>query len=214
MTQPQPNAPTPSRVPRLCPGGTVVCLGGGPSLTREDVDYCRGRATVIAINNAHELAPWADALIASDADWWRFHKGVPSFAGLKYCVTHPRNHLPIALDAGIVMLRGTGDTGLELSPSGIRTGCHTGAAAINLAVHFGAARVLLLGYDGQRTGGEEHWFGVHPPKLRRWSNYDLFADRLARLVDPLARAGVTVINCSRQTAYTCFPRQPLTEALP
>ena len=41
-----------SRVPSLCPGGTVVCLGGGPSLHADDVDYCRGKATVVAINDS------------------------------------------------------------------------------------------------------------------------------------------------------------------
>jgi hypothetical protein len=79
---------TPS-VPKLCPGGTVVCIGGGPSLTRDDVDYCRGKAFVIAINDAYKLAPWADALYACDGLWWRWHKGVPSFDGPKFALTKP-----------------------------------------------------------------------------------------------------------------------------
>ena len=75
-----------SRVPSLCPGGTVVCLGGGPSLHADDVAYCRGKATVIAINDSWRLAPWADALIASDAAWWQHYRGVPAYAGLKFCL--------------------------------------------------------------------------------------------------------------------------------
>jgi len=44
-------------VPRLWPGETFVCLASGPSLTQADVDYCRGKARVIAIKDVLHLAP-------------------------------------------------------------------------------------------------------------------------------------------------------------
>jgi len=198
-----------TRVPALCPGGTVVCLGGGPSLTVEDVDYCRGKATVIAVNDAYRLAPWADALIASDAAWWSHYKGVPGFAGMKVCVQPGADRWP-----GVMVLRNTGPSGLETDPTGLRTGRNTGAAAINLAVHFGAARVLLLGYDMEaKDERHSHWFGPHPRGLRGGSPYPLFRQMFAAMVQPLKAAGVVVINCSRQTALACFPRRPLREVL-
>src|SRR5262252_1496021 len=74
-------------VPKLCPGGTVVCLASGPSLTREDVEHVRDRASaIIAVNDTYKYAPFATALIASDAGWWIVHQGVPGFTGLKYCL--------------------------------------------------------------------------------------------------------------------------------
>lgn len=198
------------RVPALCPGGTVVCLGGGPSLHAEDIDACRHRATVIAVNDAWRLAPWAAALIASDAAWWAHHQGVPGFSGLKYCVEPSAARWP-----GVQVLRNTGDDGLERDPTGLRTGRNTGAAAVNLAVHFGAARVLLLGYDMEAADeAHSHWFGAHKAPLRGGSPYALFREMFAKMVEPLQAAGVEVINCSRHTALTCFPRQPLAEALP
>lgn len=198
-----------SRVPSLCPGGTVVCLGGGPSLCAEDVDYCRGKATVLAINDAWRLAPWADALIASDAAWWAHYRGVPAYTGLKFCLEASAAKWP-----GVQVLRNTGAEGLETEPTGVRTGRNTGAAAINLAVHFGAARVLLLGYDMEaKDENRSHWFGGHPLGLRGGSPYALFRQMCATMVAPLAALGVTVINCSRHTALTCFPRQPLREVL-
>ena len=75
------------RVPRLWPDATVVCIGSGPSLTAEDVDYCRGRAKVIAINNAYQLAPWSDVLYACDGAWWDWHQGAPDFGGIKVSST-------------------------------------------------------------------------------------------------------------------------------
>ena len=75
-------------VPKAWSGETVVVIATGPSLTAEDVDYCRGKARVIAINDAYTLAPWADALYATDAKWWHWHRGVASFTGAKWSMEH------------------------------------------------------------------------------------------------------------------------------
>jgi hypothetical protein len=192
---------TPTPLPRLCPGGTVVCLGCGPSLTQADVDYVRGKATVIAINDAHRLAPWADVLYACDSKWWYWHQGVPSFAGIK-----------VGLNPGIsryfkdiTILRNAGKSGLEMDPTGLREGRNSGYQAINLAVHLGASRFVLLGYDMQGAHFHHgHPDGSTPPFL-------ICLQRFATLVEPLKEIGVEVINCSRQTAVTCFPCRPLEE---
>lgn len=189
-------------VPRLWPGETVVCVGTGPSLTQADVDACRGRARVIVVNDAYRLAPWADLLYAADDKWWAWHKGAPGFAGLKYTIAPCRHAWP-----GLQVLRNSGQHGLESNPSGLRTGYNSGYQAINLAVHLGASRVLLLGYD---MAGD-HYFGSHPDRTR--PPFAPCLKAFATLPDPLRAAGVEVVNCSRHTALTCFPRQPLREVL-
>jgi len=79
-------------------------------------------------------------------------------------------------------------------------------------VHLGAKRIVLLGYDMQRSQGRSHFFDHSPA---RWSsNYAEFRSQFETLVDPLFRIGVSVVNCSRETALTAFPRQALREALP
>ena len=197
-------------VPTLSAGGTAVCVATGPSLTAADVAYCRGRALTVVVNDAWLLAPWADALIASDAAWWKFHKGAPGFHGLKFSLEPAAASVP-----GVTVLRNTGDKGIETDPTGLRTGRNTGAAAINLAVHLGARRILLLGYDMQaRDEAHSHFFGGHPQGLRGNSPYALFRTMIGTMVEPLTAAGVTVINCTRETALECFPRQPLEAALP
>lgn len=195
-------------VPRLLPhGGAAVCIGTGPSLTPDDVAFCRGKVLVIAVNDAWKLAPWADALYASDADWWTLHKGVPGFTGLKYSCSKASGSV-----AGVQVLRQTGHDGLELDPTGLRTGRNSGAAALNLAVLFGATRVLLLGYDCGPHDGKEHFFGAHKG-LRNHSPYALFQKHFALMVGPLKAAGVEVLNCSRRTQLTAFPRADLRQAL-
>lgn len=207
--------PAVATVPRLWPGETAVLLGGGPSLTREDVNVCRGKARVIAIKEAWELAPWADVLYAADSGWWAYYKGVPGFRGLKYAI---QGRTPTGHDAympqwpDVVVLRDTGDHGLELDPSGLRVGFNSGYQALNLAVHLGVSRVLLLGFD--MWGGSEGRDNWHTsPRYHRRSPYPLFLQAFATIAEPLAEAGVSVLNCSRQTVLRAFPCVSLEEAL-
>ena len=183
-------------------GETIVCLGTGPSLTAEDVDTCLGQARVIAINDAYRLAPWADVLYAADSKWWRWQKGASAFTGRKLTIVPQPQAWP-----GLGVLKNTGIEGLERDPTGLRTGYNSGYQAINLAVHLGAARVVLLGYDMRGT----HFFGRHPDGTVPPFHASLRA--FDGLVAPLAAAGVTVVNATRDTALMAFPRAPLAQIL-
>lgn len=195
-------------VPKLWPNSTIVCLGCGPSLTQADVDVCRGHAPVIAVNDAYRLAPWADVLYACDGKFWDYYQGVPLFTGLKYGLTVKLGKWP-----GVERLANTGVEGIELQPTGLRSGSSSGYQAINLAVHLGASRILLLGYDYQLgRKGQEHFFGRHPNGLRVTSDLPAFARRMRGLVAPLKELGIEVINCSRETALPWFPRMSLEQA--
>lgn len=186
---------------------TWACVGTGPSLTDDDVQSLMGRVRVIAINDAVRLCPWADVLYACDGKWINQYQGVPSFPREKYSMTVNSRRYP-----AWVKLRNAGPVGLSRDPSSLCTGSNSGYQAINLAVHLGAARILLLGYDMQRHSGKSHFFGEHP---QGWlpSPYKKFLQAFPSLVAPLAAAGVEVINCSRVTALTTFPRQDLATAL-
>ena len=193
-------------VPRLWPGSTVVCIGGGPSLTREDVEFCRGRAPVIAIKDAQRLAPWAEVLYSGDDKWWKWYRGAPEFSGLKFGLEPTRTPWP-----GVEILDITGDTGIEQAPTGLRTGSNSGYQAVNLAIHLGATRVLLLGYDMKPTNGRDHWFGSHP--YGATPPYQLFLDRFPTMVEPLKELGVEVLNVTRDSALDVFPRAALEQVL-
>lgn len=195
-------------VPRLWPGESVVCIGGGPSLRVDDLVACRGAGLrAIAVNDAYRLAPWADVLYASDEKWWTWHAGVPTFQGLKYGVT---SSIPITW-AGVTVLENTGWLGLEHDPTGLRAGHNSGYQAINLAVHLGASRIVLLGYDMAPSGGLTHWFGDHPDAEP--SPYPQMIEAFATLVEPLAALGVEVWNCSRRSALPWFKMVALETAL-
>lgn len=196
-------------VERRWPESTIVCLASGPSLTLEDVEWCKGKAPVIAVNDTHTWAPWADVLYSSDQRWWAFYQGVPVFQGLKFGI-HPLTPHPAW---GVGVLRNGGTGGLSADPSKLCSGMNSGYAAINLAIHLGASRVVLLGYDMGRMGRRNHFFGEHPTRLRSGTPYHRFVQRFASMVEPLKQAGVSVINCSRATQLTMFERRPLAEVL-
>lgn len=200
-------------VPRLWPGATVVCLGTGPSLTAEDVTYCEGRAKVIAIKDAVRLAPWADVLYGAGDDnhgstWWTHHGPSLTFAGLRYCLD------PRASQWASVLARGP-EMGLSDDPGALALGGHSGYQAINLAIHLGAERIVLLGYDMQARDGRQHFFGAHAHRAADHTlPFDWFHYHWPSMVEPLQARGVQVLNASRESALTLFPRVSLTEALP
>lgn len=206
-------------VPRLWPGEQAVIIGGGSSLTAADCAYVRDKAHVIAIKEAavcslphiNPPAPWAEVLYAADYKFWKFEKGAPGFTGLKYTIEETPGQL-MNVWPGVELLRNTGDEGLELDPSGLKTGYNSGAQAIGVAVHLGVSRIILLGFDCWRgPSGQQNWFGPHPAHID--SPYPIFLQGFASMAEPLKAAGVTVINASRFTVLNAFPRVALEDCL-
>ena len=191
----------------------VACLASGPSLTQADVNLIRGRVDgVIAINDAVRLAPWADVLYSQDVRWWkRFFKSGAAFAGPKYAIENrPKGGREDYPWPDVTVLKNTGPHGFEHRPGGLKNYMNSGGAAINLAVHFGATKILLLGYDMARgANGRHHFHGDVTPG----SPYDQFRKQIGTMAEPLRACGVTVLNCSRQTRLQCFPRVTLEQAL-
>ncbi|MFQ5954709.1 MAG: hypothetical protein ACE5JZ_06580 [Kiloniellales bacterium] len=174
---------------------------------------CRSRARVIAINDAYLLAPWADVLYFCDCRWFEWHAERPefqAFKGLKVTLDEevPKRH------PDIKGVRNTGRDGLEMAPTGIRTGRNGGYQAINLAVHLGAARIVLLGYDMKPAAdGRTHWHGGHPVPLKETVFQRAMLPCFATLVRPLQELGVEVINATPDSALTTFPKRRLEDAL-
>jgi hypothetical protein len=210
-------------VERKWPGSTFVILASGPSLCLEDVELCRGKTRVIAINDAVRLAPWADVLYGGDGQWWRRQYGVAcanqstnavrSFKGLQYALVTRTKECP-----GVQVLREVDQAGIDRDPCNLRTGHirglrskHSGFQAINLAVHLGAKRILLLGYDLQRGKHGKHFFPAESPDLS--SPYRDFLRAYPSVLQPLNELGIEIRNCSRTTALTCIPRMALSDAL-
>jgi len=207
-------------------GATVVCIAGGPSLTAHQVELVQAwrqgdRAgaprRVIVVNDAYQLAPFADLLFFADSRWWGWHRARPAlkaFVGDKVTMGFNGEWIP---DEAVWKLRDIAspesERVLSTTPNALAKGGSSGYQAMNLAVLAGAARLVLLGYDCKVAADRRmHWFGDHPIPTPPWWLSTL--PRLfAQLAKALAARGVEVVNCSEDTALGCFPRAPLDRAL-
>lgn len=191
----------------------MVCIATGPSLRAADVECCRGVGfRVLAVSNAIDLCPWADAHYAADCKWWDWHEDLAK-------AEHPPKFSTSAIAARkyfrtIQRLTIAGASGIDFRPTHVMTGGHSGYTAINLAVHFGPRRIILLGYDMRRgPQGEEHFFGDHPDRTHL--AYTARSKPYETLLRCLAPRGITIVNATRETAIpeTSVPRASLESLL-
>ena len=98
---------------------------------------------------------------------------------------------------------------MSKDPETVVTGKNSGYAAVNLAYHLGAERILLLGFDMKMRGDSRHWFGAHPDGMEVHSNYAMFIAAF-KTIHPAAY-GLEIWNVTRDTALDCFPRYDLDE---
>ena len=194
-----------------------VLVASGPSLTQEQVDYVRGKAVVIVINDNYRLAPWADHHYACDSQWWKWHEDDPTllnFQGQKWSQTESwtaEDMEHFTKKHRIRFVKSQSGQGLSTEEGLIYQGSNSGYQAINLAYHLGAKKIVLLGYDMQMTNGKSHWFGDHPNNVKSsYTNWMPFYENLAK---SLPGYGLDIINCTKETALTCFPRQSLEEVI-
>jgi hypothetical protein len=174
-------------------GRVVACLASGPSLTAEDCTVVREHGIpAIVTNTTFRMAPWAEVLIGHDLKWWTVYDEEVrrTFAGDRLCCSL----VPKTIDAinALPFLPGRGFG-------------NSGAAAIALAMHAGARRVLLLGYDCKRgEGGKAHWHDAHPSPLGDAKSMPRWAAKFSTLAVFTNKSGVDVVNCSRSTALKAF----------
>lgn len=201
--------------------GAVVVVASGPSFTEEQAraitaarvdDRCR----VIVVNDNWRRVHNADALYASDGNWWKHNYADVALGGFGGELW--TQDFVAARRWNLRAVRGYGNRpGLCATEGEIHTGGSSGMAAINLAFQFGAERIVLVGFD-MKVGpaGEKHWFGSHRvPELDRGGArvYAHWVTKFGPFAADLARFGVQVFNASTDSALECFPRAPLERAL-
>ena len=155
--------------------------------------------------------PEAPHLYATDYRWWKHHIGdiVRGFDGKLW--TQSRDWLEDPAQWSITALRPDEDgtdllqsPGLSRDPEVIHTGSNSTYAAVNLAYHLGAERILLLGLDlGRGENDQRHFFGDHPAPFNADSDYHQFINKFMT-IDP-AQYGLEIWNVSRRTAMAHFP---------
>ncbi len=178
-------------------GLTWVVIASGPSLRAEDCELVRTSGyQVIVTNTTFRLCPWADALFAFDARWWKIYgdEVTRTFAGRKVS----SSQLAGKYGAEVIMRRYR----------------NSGASAIALAMDYDAARVVLLGFDMQLgPNGEAHWHDAHPEELSNAESISDWPRHFDLVAKHAAKREIEILNASRTSTLTAFPRVALEDAL-
>lgn len=196
-------------------GAEVFVVAGGPSLRGFDWRRLDGRR-VIAINRAYEVLPGAEALWWSDARFFRNHRAGLMAHGAALKATFAYLYEDDELPKGVLRYKLSGQQGFDPDQNALRSGNNSTYAAIHLAAHLGARRIVILGLDMKHgPSGETHWHDGHkgllnPAHVMESAMLPLFSG----LVGPLEQRGIEVVNANPGSALEVWPRIAVDQALP
>jgi hypothetical protein len=190
----------------------AVIVASGPSLSDDQLALVlearlAQRCHVITVNNTAERAPWADVhyfgdylavkhyrplLKACRGTWWTGDRAAAERHRCRYVRSTDR--------------KGLGDERVHLNGN-------SGAQALNLAVLFGAKRIVLLGFDMRDVKGRAHWFGQHPAPLVQVQQYAEWLHKFKAVAEDAHAMNVEVTNCTPESALKWFETGELGEVL-
>lgn len=193
----------------------IGIVASGPSATMHDAKKLRDCCDlIIAVNDSWHLCRgadgyFADVIYGTDMKWWDYAIAdiTRDFDGDLYTQRIQWTKEPESL--GINCLESERKPGLCEEKGKIHTGQNSGFAAINLALHLmdddEEREIILLGFDMQANGNQRHHDKVNRPAyLNLDSPYASFCKEFARI--DAEKHNLTILNASRRTALTCFPR--------
>lgn len=201
--------PKTSHVQPIWKGETCFIIGGGPSLAALDWNQLAGKRT-IAINKAVLSYPNADVMYWTDSRFYSWYRqDIDRFKGLKYTIRFHATH-----NSDVMMLNRGMRFGLETRTDTLAHGNNSGYAAINLAYHLGAKKIVLLGYDMGNVGGKSHYHDGYPTRATSDDVYEKqFIPGFAVLASELKKKGVEVWNACLTSKLIAFPRISLDRGL-
>jgi len=225
------------QVPRIWEGEDVWIFGGGPSVPRQfDIPekvinsvikganpniyspYFEKLHTkhIIGINVAYLLGNWIDMIYFGDTHFFLTHKtglsqhpaikvssysGVQKFEWVKF-VPFDRNH----------------PRGISPNQNMVSWNKNSGSAAISLAAHTGAKRIILLGFDMKLSGIDQHWHDVYhvktndPNRMRKLPFYRHMLG-FPEIAKDARRMGIEILNASPDSAIVDFKKVSVKDIL-
>lgn len=226
-------------IPPIWKDGEVWILGGGPSIPEQfgipnEVvqDVLNGSSTpevyspymseihkkhVIGINVSYLIGDWIDMVFFGDTSFYLPRvNSLAEFSGLKVSC-HPRvekydwiKYVPRDRERPF---------GISNNKKTLCWNGNSGAAAISLAVHLGAKRIILLGFDMRLdSSNKQHWHDQYGrlknmDKKRFVLPFDRHLKCFPFIAEDAKRLGVEIINASPESMIKQFPKVHLKELL-
>ena len=197
------------KVPKLWPNSKVFILGGGPSLNQMDFSGLKDH-WVIGVNNSAFIGDFVDVLFFGDCKWYDHNReAIRAFGGIKVTTCNRSQSFP-----GVNhVFPGGKSQGLFPNPQRIVWNRNSGAAAINLAMHFGASRIVLLGYDMRVVDGKHNWHNDHPTTPPESIYEKRFLPVFPAIAKDAKRFHLEIVNATPGSALLDFPMVSLEDEL-
>jgi hypothetical protein len=170
---------------------------------------------IIGVNNAYQLGQWIDVNFFGDCNWYLVYRNeFAKWPNIKVTCCNRFADRPLKDMEGIKYLAKGGGRGISGSPSSlygisknpkkIAWNCNSGAAAINVAVHFGVKQIILLGFDMNHTGDKTHWHRGYGRRPRQ--SYSRFLNGFPVIAEDAKVMGIEILNASPDSSIDVFPK--------
>jgi len=233
-------------IPKIWVDGTCYIIGGGSSILTqlevpEDViakvrnnqlplsslspyfSFLHDKH-VIGVNTACFVGNWIDFLFFGDFGFFdRYRHQIAGYSGIKVSCDKRfrRNQYPVDTIHCIERDRNK-PRGISRKPNYIAWNRNSGASAINFAVHLGAKKIYLLGFDMKLAGDEvsQHFNNIYrtPKQQRQYvENEKLPFHRHLKGFPSIAsdakKLGVEIINLNPDSAIKSFKKMSYKQML-
>jgi len=222
-----------SSISKIWKNETAFILGGGTSILKQFaipttvVEGVRNKSlamssysdymkvlhdrNVIGINAAYLIGDWIDIVFFHDEEFWQANKTeLEKHPGqLVTCNSrfmnrpHPKV-LYIPKDRSKLY-------GIHDNPNFVAWNHNSGAAAISLASHLGAKKIILLGFDMNASSGVSHFHSQYNQKRLPPFEKHLFG--FPQIAEDAKRLGIEIINCSIESSIDVFEKRNLEEVI-
>ena len=211
------------QIPPIWQDGECWIIGGGPSVPRvfdvpDDVIqqvlqkqlpvsayspylFRIHDRHVIAVNMAFRLGTWVDLVWFGDSGFYRKNrKELLEFPKPKIgCSARIQNYVEQD-NLKWVPKDKRKAYGITTRKNHISWNANSGSSAINLAYHLGCRRIILLGFDMNRIGTQQHWHSEYRASNRPLEDRKLPFSRHSKGFGDIAkdakRLGVEILNVS------------------
>lgn len=206
----------------LWPNSTVFIIGGGESLIDFDFSPIKDQR-IIGVNNAYGdlikktdkkvyYAPrdWVDVCFFGDTRWFDWHReSLKSFPGLIVTSLLSLKDVP-----WLKCINRSNREGIETNKNILSWNRCSGLSAINLAVHFGAKKIVLLGFDMKKGIKQDNYHKDHLAQVAENDNpYPRYFRAIPHIKKDADDLGIEIINTCMDSAMDHFPKIPIEEVL-
>ncbi len=242
------------RVPKIWQGGRCFVIGGGPSILEQFrvpadlADLIRNPAErdygpwslselmspihgehCIAVNNAYLIGDWIDSLFFGDSNWFIHHRHkLAQWPGIKVSCNDRFANIGKDNPEKIQYLERDHEKvhGISTAVGKVSWNKNSGAAAINLAAHFGVSQIVLLGFDmSLDEDGRMHFHQGHiemPNKIsggerarakavqKTFNRHQVGFPKIAEDAD---RLGIEIVNANPSSTIEAFRKADVWEVL-